>query len=287
MSVMPEGTGGEERPRRRRWGVGLTVASVGLVVGAWATWMAASTGVEYVRIDYQLTAPDECDGTLYESGVWDSVEIEIWGPNTEGLSRVKLSYPNDTSEWAIVENLSAFGVTRVWLPRSSEEAFGSVVLSWVCLNPAGQFSAPPDRMLDQLGLSVGWFISIDGSLPGSDEQLVQAITARGDPVGMEMIGGIESTKYTFTDDPDFTAQGFSFIEFFSFTDDHGFMAQGFSFIESFWIDETAARLQKGVWEFQSPDGLLARSLTASERGRVRVDFDFFRTEDLVIHYLNT
>ena len=65
------------------------------------------------------------------------------------------------------------------------------------------------------------------------------------------------------------------------------MAQGFSFIESFWIDETAARLQKGVWEFQSPDGLLARSLTASERGRVRVDFDFFRTEDLVIHYLNT
>ena len=268
MQVVPD-TATEEapqRPRQRR-SVLILAAVLALALTGIVFVQGGGVGVDYLRIDYEQSPADACDGTFIDSGgLWDSATLEIWGPNRDGLYRLEMTYPDGSTNSAVIEDLlSLTGGERVFV-SSSAESIGSDLSTWRCLG-GGSFGRIDIAVYqDFVRIGLGFFKTMDTRVPGRSATVFHELTT---PQYFEGVA--------FSHDGEDEIAGVS-TEVFS----HRFTTGPNEVLRRYWVDMTGHRTQKQQTRVALVDSAFNQELTVVERGRDRVALDFFDTAGLML-----
>lgn len=270
LRVTPEGVEPGSTSRRARlpgWAILLVI--VGLLVLS-AFFIPGGNRVDYVRIEYVQSVPDECTGVLTRSGVWESATIEVWGPDSNGKARLDLTYPDGSSEVLVIEGLlTETGARKIWSSTEPGQPPGSQLLTWSCVPPEPiEFTPEVEARIDHAIPILGLFVSMDLVMPGMEENLFVLIQQQlGPDAERESIDGVESSRLSSQGPPEAVESGYSYEQVI-------------------WVDLEEARLQQQVTRLDTPDGVVALRWTVVERGRENVGLDHFSTRDIPLFSVN-
>ena len=269
MQVVPDTgtTDTEASPRKRKFVFGV-VAIAALFLAAIVFVEGGGTAVDYVRIEYGQSPSEACGGNLVEGGgAWEEATLEIWGPNRDNLYRLEMTFPDGSSEFAVVADLlSLTGSERIFTPRP-EVRMGSELTRWRCSEAStgsfGTIDIANYQDFSRIGL--GFFITMDTRVPGRSATVFQELTTP------QFFEGV-----TFSHDG---GDVIDRVETEVFT--HRFTPGPYEVFRRYWVDMPAERVQRQETGIEFEGGTFVQELTVVERDRDRVALDFFDTTGLV------